>query len=219
MRTRETLLGLLVLGLVAGGVYWARMGPASPAAGSHHAGATTGGGRPSSASRDGPATADAAIPDVTVEDGTVFDGNVRITLSVAPRPPLAFTKTRFRVRVESAFAKASADRSASAKASADRSASAEVSADVSGFTQAAADGSGGVPVAIQNGVISFEMVMPMGDHRYTLVAGDAGWYEAEVVLPFCKSGNPRWYAIVEGTAGGRTFSARFMFDLTRSPSP
>ena len=58
------------------------------------------------------------------------------------------------------------------------------------------------PVALEDGRISFEMTMPMGDHRYSLVAGADGWQEAEVVLPFCKSGNPRWYATVEGTVAG-----------------
>ena len=41
----------------------------------------------------------------------------------------------------------------------------------------------GSPVAIENGRVSFEMVMPMGDHRYSLVAGEEGWLEAAVVLP------------------------------------
>ena len=43
--------------------------------------------------------------------------------------------------------------------------------------------SDGAPAAIESGRVSFEMVMPMGDHRYTLVAGDEGWQEAAVVLP------------------------------------
>ena len=41
----------------------------------------------------------------------------------------------------------------------------------------------GSPVAIENGRVSFEMVMPMGDHRYSLVSGEDGWQEAAVVLP------------------------------------
>ena len=63
-------------------------------------------------------------------------------------------------------------------------------------------------------MVSFEMKMPMGDHRYTLVAGTDGWQQAEVVLPFCPSGNPRWYAIVEGTVAGTPVTARFRLDLT-----
>ncbi|HSP92010.1 MAG TPA: hypothetical protein VLN08_13930 [Vicinamibacterales bacterium] len=43
--------------------------------------------------------------------------------------------------------------------------------------------SNGSPVAIENGRISFEMVMPMGDHRYSLLPGEEGWLEAAVVLP------------------------------------
>ena len=41
----------------------------------------------------------------------------------------------------------------------------------------------GSPVAIENGRVSFEMVMSMGDHRYTLVPSEEGWQEAAVVLP------------------------------------
>ena len=41
----------------------------------------------------------------------------------------------------------------------------------------------GSTAAIENGRVSFEMAMPMGDHRYTLVPGEAGWLEAAVVLP------------------------------------
>jgi hypothetical protein len=118
------------------------------------------------------------VPDVTVADGTVELGDVRVTLSVTPRPPLAFAKLRFRVRVESA----------------------------------------GAPLPLDGGRISFEMKMPMGEHRYTLVPGDDGWLEAEVVLPFCKSGNPRWYAVVDGTVAGRPIVARFRLDLTRPAS-
>ncbi len=104
--------------------------------------------------------------------------DVRVTLSVSPRPPTAFAKQRVRVRVES----------------------------------------GGVPLALDGGRISFEMAMPMGDHRYALVAGRDGWQEAEVVLPVCTSGNPRWYAIVEGTVAGRPTTARFRLDVTQAGS-
>ena len=68
---------------------------------------------------------------------------------------------------------------------------------------------------LTDGRIWFEMKMPMGDHRYTLVAGQDGWYDAEVVLPFCPSGNPRWYANVEGTVDGRRIATRFRLDLTK----
>jgi hypothetical protein len=71
----------------------------------------------------------------------------------------------------------------------------------------------GSPVAIENGRVSFEMVMPMGDHRYTLVPGEDGWLEAEAVLPRCMSGKRRWYATVEGTVAGQPRTARFRFDL------
>jgi hypothetical protein len=41
----------------------------------------------------------------------------------------------------------------------------------------------GSPAAIEAGRVSFEMAMPMGDHRYALAPGEAGWQEAAVVLP------------------------------------
>mgnify|MGYP001313646249 CR=1 FL=1 len=149
MRTRDTLLGLIVLALVAGGVYWTR----------------TRGHGAAPAMHDGPANppmatpAEADLPDATRADATAATGDLRVTLSVSPRPPVAFSTKRFRVRVTSAA---------------------------------------GAPVALDEGRIRFEMVMPMGDHRYTLVPAADGWHEAEVVLPFCKSGNPTWFAIVEG---------------------
>jgi hypothetical protein len=72
---------------------------------------------------------------------------------------------------------------------------------------------GGSPVRLEAGRISFEMTMPMGDHRYTLVPGADGWQEAEVILPRCMSGKLRWYATVEGTVGGEPRTARFRLDL------
>jgi hypothetical protein len=125
------------------------------------------------------------LPDVTQADGIVDLGDVRVVLSVTPRPPVAFQKNQFRVRVEAADANAPAGPSRA------------------------------TPVPLESGRMSFEMVMPMGDHRYTLVAGADGWREAAVVLPMCKSGNPRWYAIVEGTVAGRPVLARFRLDLAK----
>jgi len=72
----------------------------------------------------------------------------------------------------------------------------------------------GSPAGIEAGRVSFEMAMPMGDHRYSLVAGQNGWQEAEVTLPRCMSGKRRWYATVEGTVAGRLRSARFRLDLS-----
>ncbi len=62
------------------------------------------------------------------------------------------------------------------------------------------------------------------DRPYRAAAAHTGdgWVEAEVVLPFCKSGNPRWFAIVEGTFGGRDVTARFRLDLAKreaAPTP
>jgi hypothetical protein len=131
------------------------------------------------------AVVDESLPDVTLADATADAGDVRITLSIAQRPAIALAKTRVRV---SAFALAPAA-SASASATADKR------------------------LTLEGGRISFEMTMPMGDHRYTLVPGENGWQEAEVVLPLCRSGNRRWYAIVEGTVAGRPRVARFRLEL------
>jgi len=133
------------------------------------------------------ASADEAVPDVTRSDASIEQGGVRITLSIAPRPPVAFTKLRVRVRVESP-----SDRAPSAPAI--------------------------EPPALEDARVSFEMTMPMGDHRYRLVPGSGGWHEAEVVLPFCASGNPRWYAIVQATVNGKPSTARFRLDLVRPSS-
>ena len=169
--TRSTLIGLVVLGLVAAGVFWVR----SPSPSVEHL--------PTASARQ--ASDDEALPDVTLADASVDDGNVRMTLSLDPKPPVAFGTIRVRV---SAFA-LSPSTSASAEVSADRLQS------------------------LEGGRIAFEMAMPMGDHRYSLVAGADGWQEAEVVLPSCPSGKRRWYATVRGTVAGQLRSARFRFDL------
>jgi len=131
------------------------------------------------------AAADEALPDVTLADGSVDAGDVRITLSLSPQAPVSLAK--FRVRV-SAFALAPTA-SASAKATA------------------------GNRLPFEGGRISFEMTMPMGDHRYSLIPADEGWQTAEVVLPLCPSGKRRWFATVEGTVAGRPRTARFRLDL------
>lgn len=66
--------------------------------------------------------------------------------------------------------------------------------------------------------LSFEMAMPMGDHRYTLVPAEGGWYEAAVVLPRCVSGDRRWYGTFDGVVAGRPLSLRFVFDLAEPAS-
>lgn len=131
MPVKSTLLGLVVLAVVAAGVFWVRLLPPSPPAGH------------SPAASAGQASGDDALPDVTLADGSVDAGEVRITLSLTPQPPVAFAKMRVRVRAESA----------------------------------------GSVVALERPRVSFEMAMPMGDHRYSLVAGEEGWLEAAVVLP------------------------------------
>jgi len=126
MRFNSTLIGVVVLGLVAAGVFWARARTSTPEIASVSE-----------------VSDDDALQDATLADATVDAGDVRITLSLSPKPPVAFATMRVRVRAES----------------------------------------GGSTVALEGGRVSFEMVMPMGDHRYALVPGEEGWQEAAVVLP------------------------------------
>lgn len=158
MRLRETLLGLAVLGLVLGGVFWSR-GRSAPLAVS-----------------SGSAGAGEELPDVTRNDATVEIGDATVVLSVAPRPPVAFAAHRWRVRAVTH----------------------------------------GEPQAIERGRLSFEMVMPMGDHRYQLVPAPGGWWEAEVVLPSCPSGKRRWFATFDGVVAGVPRRARVRVDLAPS---
>ena len=139
MKFNSTLIGVVVLALVATGVFWVRSRTAGSAI------VPAGQASPSSAGQraKAPDAGDDALPDVTLAAGTVDAGDVRITLALAPQPPVAFAKTRVRVRAES----------------------------------------GGSRVALQGGMVTFEMTMPMGDHHYTLVPGEEGWQEAAVVLP------------------------------------
>ena len=190
MKIRETLLGVLVLGLVLGGVYWSRTRsggtthsaaapaqgegmPATPATPAQ--GPAMGAGQHTGGHAGQPMADDAAVPDVTTADASTEANGLRITLSLATRPPVAFSKKHFRVRAES----------------------------------------NGVPATLDEGTIVFEMDMPMGDHRYSLVGGQDGWYTADAVLPFCASGNPRWYATVSGSVNGTRLSAKFQVNLTK----
>jgi hypothetical protein len=159
MGYKNVIVGFAVLALVAAGGWWARARTSMPAS-------------PDTAAPS-PQADDDALPDVTLANGSVSSGDVRITLSLTPNPPVALAKTRVRVRAES----------------------------------------GGSAVALEGSTISFEMTMPMGDHRYSLVAGQDGWQEAEVILPRCMSGKRRWFATVEGAVAGRPRTARFRLDL------
>ena len=75
----------------------------------------------------------------------------------------------------------------------------------------------GGPVPLADGVVSFTMTMPMGDHRHALVPASDGWQEAEAVLPLCPSGRRRWFGRLDFTLAGRARSARFAFDLATPP--
>lgn len=76
---------------------------------------------------------------------------------------------------------------------------------------------GGAPATLDDGVVSFTMTMPMGDHRHALASAADGWQEAEAVLPLCPSGNRRWFGHLDFTLDGRARSARFAFDLDAPP--
>ena len=180
MKNRTTLVGLLALALVGAGVFWVRLHPPSPPTGQASA------GRASSTPVSASASDDDSLPDATLANATAAVGDVGITLSLSPQPPVAFAP--FRVRV-SAFAVPASTATKAARAAVVRM------------------------LDIEGGTIDFEMTMPMGDHRYSLVPGADGWQEAEVVLPLCQSGRRRWYATVEGRVAGRPVTARFRLDL------
>jgi hypothetical protein len=76
----------VILGLVVAGSAWVRFRPSS-----------------SSGTATGPVTPAAqgeSVQDVTARDASVVSGDLRITLSVSPRPPVAFSDMRVRVRAE-----------------------------------------------------------------------------------------------------------------------
>ena len=75
---------------------------------------------------------------------------------------------------------------------------------------------GGRPLVLERGSLVLEMAMPMGQQRYRLIDGEDGWQEASIELPFCLTGNPRWYGRLEGTVAGRAIAASFHFDVRRT---
>ena len=170
MRFNSTLIGVVVLALVATGVFWVRSRTADTGSVPGEQTAPSSAGQRASARAAG----DDALPDVTLAEGTADVGGVRITLSVTANPPVALATFRVRARADA----------------------------------------NGAPAALEGGRVSFEMAMPMGDHRYALAPGEEGWQEAEVALPRCMSGKRRWYATVEGTVAGQLRSARFRLDLS-----
>ncbi len=177
MISKSTLAGLLVLGLLAAGVYWARSGRSA---------ATAPPGQETSAAREA-VVDDGQLPDATLRDASAMAGDLEVVLSLSPQPPVAFARTRVRV---AGFA--AADRKP-------------------GDVGRAASGT---PLDLDRVRVSFEMTMPMGDHRSLLRPGPDGWHEGEVLLPLCASGKRRWYATVEGTVAGRPVKVRFRLDLS-----
>lgn len=146
MKNRDVTVGILLVALIAAGVFFvrSRTAPTEVPAGQ------------TAAAAGEQMSADDALPDATTADAFADLGDVRLTLSLTPKPPVVLET--FQVRV-----------SASAVHAAARTTAGTDTADET--------------LPIEDGRVSFEMVMPMGDHRYTLVPGDDGWYEAAVVLP------------------------------------
>jgi hypothetical protein len=164
VRVSSTIFGLVVLGLVLAGVFWARQRPLPSK------GAAAG---PIASAEVLSGTGDEAVPDVSIDDAVVQAGDARIEVSIAPHPPVALANVRVRVR-----------------------------ADVNG-----------APRDFQGGRVSFEMTMPMGEHRYGLRPGAEGWQEADVVLPACPSGRRRWFATIQGDVAGQPRTVRVRLDL------
>jgi hypothetical protein len=179
MKHRDVVLGLVILALLGLGVYWARGRSVTP---EHSETAAPSAAR--AAGDAAPASSAVSPPDVTRSDGTVDLGDIRIVLSLDPKPPVAFAKFRARVQVRTT-------------------------------------GEAGAPTPLESGRVYFEMSMPMGDHRYSLLPAADGWHEADVVLPLCASGDRRWFATVEGVVAGRPRVARFQLSLAppRTESP
>ena len=157
-----------MLALVAAGAFWVR--PPSPPVDATGGSAAS----PVSASPAGQSSATTRCPDVTLADGSVDAGDVRITLSLTPQPPVAFAKIRVRVRAES----------------------------------------GGAPVALEGGRVSFEMTMPMGDHRYSLVPGDGRMAGSRGRPPdSVRAGSGAGTRPSRGPSPDRPRTARFRLDL------
>ena len=127
----------------------------------------------------------AELPDITRGGCYVDAQDVRVFVSVTPQPPVAFSAFTIRVTAE-----------------------------------ALNPGIAEPPVwprmpslPIDGSRISFAMSMPMGEHRYSLLKSDEGWYEASVVLPLCPSGDRRWIATIEGDVANRPRTARVALQL------
>ena len=89
MKHWQTIVGLFVVAVLAGGVCWVNQRGGQPPG-------------PGAASSGQAVRDDGSLPDVTLAPSTAEEGNVRIALALAPNPPVAFAKMRVRVRVESA---------------------------------------------------------------------------------------------------------------------
>ncbi len=71
----------------------------------------------------------------------------------------------------------------------------------------------GKPLDIRDGILSFKMKTPMGNHRYALKPTADGWYEARAVLPACPTGGKQWFGTFEGTVAGKPRKATFQFNV------
>jgi hypothetical protein len=93
MKDRDLAFGLVVLALVGLGVYWARGRAVTPEHSQTAAPTTV-----RAAGDAAPAPSGVSPPDVTRSDATVDLGDVRLVLSLEPKPPVAFAKFRARVQ-------------------------------------------------------------------------------------------------------------------------
>ena len=76
------------------------------------------------------------------------------------------------------------------------------------------DASGGA-VALDAGIVKFNMSMDMGRHHYALEpAGTPGRYTVKAPIPMCPSGKVRWYGNMELTVDGAVHEGSFQFDIT-----
>ena len=75
-------------------------------------------------------------------------------------------------------------------------------------------GEGGAALALDQGVVKFNMSMDMGRHHYALAPAGDDWYALTAPIPACPSGKLRWYGNMEFTIDGVAHVGGFQFDLT-----
>ena len=71
------------------------------------------------------------------------------------------------------------------------------------------------PMSLEDGRISFEMKMPMGDHRYSLVAGRTGGRRRRSCSPSARAAIRGGTPPSKARSAGEPYTARFRFDLAK----